>query len=281
MKPTFCVLAAVSLSSLLLFSCTKKDNTLRNPTKPNEKSDLEMVNINKGQYEYINSIFSDTKLTSSYIAKLKDSVNNLKSAKTSGSYNPAYPNQYDANYADDIYSTYEGDQANLVGGTVGRSRYDIQMHYEFKARPIQLIVVLPFYYNDLTPSHPTASQAGPVQQILIGDNLGSQEPLGSPFLNIIEGFYSFFGNAAGNLIEKRTLIGTSDGNTMVKGGINAAGVEVGATLSNGLKVESTTNSLTNAQWSVSYKADFLNAWSQYNPKITLNGFATLRGSIPQ
>ncbi|RFM28362.1 hypothetical protein [Chitinophaga silvisoli] len=281
MKPTFCKLAAVSLCSLLLFSCTKKDNTLGDLSKPNEKVSPEMIPITKGQYEYINSIFSDTKLTSSYIGKIKDSINTLKSAKTTGSYNPAYPNQFDANYYDEVYSTYEGDQANLVGGTVGRSRYDIQMHFDIKARPLRLMVILPFYYNDLTPSHPSASQAGPVQQILLGDNLGSQEPLGSPLLNITEGSYSFFGNAGGNIIEKRTLITTSDGNTTVKGGINAAGVEVGATLANGLKVESTTSSLTNVQWSVSYRADFLNAFTPYNPKIILNGFAKLTGSVPQ
>jgi len=99
-------------------------------------------------------------------------------------------------------------------------------------------------------------------------------------MNINEGDHKWFGKAAGNLIEKRTLVITSDGKTTVKGGLNAAGVEVGAELSNGSTVVSTTNSITNFSWDVTFEASFVYLNLPYNPNVTYSAHATSIGSIP-
>ncbi|OMP79252.1 hypothetical protein [[Flexibacter] sp. ATCC 35208] len=156
MKPTFCKLATVSLCSLLLFSCAKKESALTESIKSQEGLPTNGISINKGQHDYLNSIFADEKLTSSFIAQLKDSVQNLSSAKTASNYDAAYPDQFNPAYTDDAYATYEGDPMGSLGGPTTRTRYDIKIVLNYRARPVQLYVVLPFYYNEQQTSHPNA-----------------------------------------------------------------------------------------------------------------------------
>lgn len=280
MKPTFCKLAAVSLCSLLLFSCSKKDSAVVGPNNPNEISTSKAIAINNGQFEHLTSIFQDTKSRNTYIKVLKDSIQNLANAKTATDADAAYPDQYNPNIYSEDFNTYTGDPGGLVGGVVGHSRYNINIQLFFHARPIVLYVTLPFYYNDLTTSHPNATQAGPISQNLLGSGIGALEIPSPAYMNIREGDHKWFGNAAGNLIEKRTIAVTSDGKTVVKGGLNAAGVEVGAELSNGSTVTSTTNSVTNFSWDVTYEASFVYLDNPYNPNVTYSAHAKLIGSIP-
>ncbi|OMP75639.1 hypothetical protein [[Flexibacter] sp. ATCC 35208] len=169
--------------------------------------------------------------------------------------------------------------SGTVGGLTENLRYDIKVRLAFKSRPVELYLTLPFRYNAHVTSQPNATQAEPVTQLLVGKNIGALEVQKAPILNVLTGSYKFFGNASGDLVEKRTMIYTSDGNVIVKGGINAAGVEVGAEIANGVKVESTSNAITNYGWNLDYTANFWPNNDPLNPNVSWNATAIARGAI--
>ncbi|OMP75638.1 hypothetical protein [[Flexibacter] sp. ATCC 35208] len=77
MKQIFCKLAAVSLCSLLLFSCAKNENNLDPLIKEtsNEKETIS-YHLTKEQYDFLNSVFENDNRRDSFFTVLKNNSAN-------------------------------------------------------------------------------------------------------------------------------------------------------------------------------------------------------------
>lgn len=281
MKPTFCKLAAVSLCSFLLFSCTKKEST--DDIKTNLTTVAQMkapINITSGQYDYLLKNFSNDAVRKSYGQFLIDSVTKLSSAKTAATTSE----DDDAFYPwlrEEASTYFEGTNppysSQIEWGD--KIEYEVRNNFYFPIRQNQLTLVIRLLWDSRgAMANPHASYKGSPIPIITGPALGSLETPIPPVANMAQGNYRVTGNVNGDVIEKRTIARTNEGKFLFKAGLDYPGFNVGAEVGGGITIVYSANNITDFYYELNYKCDFQMYQNPVAPEVTMTGKAVCTGT---
>lgn len=281
MKPTFCKLAAVSLCSFLLFSCTKKEST--DDIKINLTTVAQMkapINITSGQYDYLLKNFSNDAVRKSYGQFLIDSVTKLSSAKTA----TTTSEEDDAFYPwlrEETSTFFEGENppnsSQIEFGD--KIQYEVRNYFYFPVRQNQLTLVIRLLWDSRGAMvNPHASYNGGPITIITGPALGSLETPVAPVANMAQGNYAVTGNVKGDVIEKRTIARTNEGKYLFKAGVDAPGLNIGAEVGAGITIVYSANNVSDFYYELAYKCDFQMYQNPVAPRVTMTGHAVCTGT---
>ncbi|WP_029287284.1 hypothetical protein [Pedobacter sp. R20-19] len=263
------------LTLLILTSCKKeisKDDLL---VKSANVSSKQSTKISKKDYELLKSNPDNIKLFDSLMKANKLKVNKL--ASTSSVANADDDSGLYEDGDDDVYYLFDNPGYLYFASEAMGVRYDVTADFAFVKRRNTLITKIPLTYSmKMSDLNPMVS--GPVVAYLIGPAVGEIERPAQPYANVSQpSFGRLKGNAAGDILEKRTIIRTTDGKTLVKGGLKADTYEAGTEISLGISVEWARNSVSLYRFDLNFDIDFDQDMNGANPRTRLNGTAVCQG----
>ncbi len=246
--------------------------------KKNQSEVSQEANTTKLATMNINDVFhlttQDFKLIDKYVNDIpkRDSLNKVIMSRVDFSKlvkTPKY--KVDDVGGDDIGETeadYSIDQGEYLGdtGLGGDTYYNVRNVFAYSLLNKGLIVTIPLHYG------PTigVNLVSPITATVIGNNLGEFSIPTPAFNNAAYNNGGIVtGSTAGDLIEKKTMITTTNGTVVVKGGLNAGIYNAGVQLGGGIVVKSSYNNTSDYYFEFSYKLLYSIPGSP--PNLTISG----------
>lgn len=283
MKPLLTKLAPATLFLLMLLSCTKKESVEEIKTGSSQITEMNnQISITTGQYDFLLKNFTNIRVRDSFGLHLQDSISRLPIANVTAARAGLPAEAYNPNLNENnsvFFFGYDPPEGFAMG--VGSlTQYEIRPRFFFPKRENNMVVSMRFQWkgqnNDL--SSPNAQFLGNPTPIITGPALGA---LGAPInqiKNLTNFVYRFSGNSSADVIEQRTIARTSDGKMMMKAGLDAPGMQVGAEVSAGVTIVTSVNAISDFYYSITFEFDFQTNQNTYAPKVSYNGNATCDGT---
>lgn len=262
------------LTLSIITSCKKeiaKDDLMSKSANVAPKSSAK---ISKKDYELLKSNPENNKLFDSLLQANKLKI--PKIASTSSVTNTDDDSGFYDDYDDDVYYLFDNPGNMIFANDFIGVRYDVTADFAFVKRKNRLTVKIPLSWGP-NVSHLDPTVSGPVTAYLSGPAVGEIERPAQPYANVYAGYSEIRGNAAGDILEKRTIIRTTDGKTLVKGGLKSELYEAGTEISLGISVEWARNSISLYRFDLTFNIDYWQNNNPADPRTRLNGTATCTG----